>query len=58
MSNFIEAAVTQHAEARLAQRAFLKRGLAAEQGQDWVTAESVFTSVRKAASRTKRKAKG
>lgn len=57
VSSFIEAAVTQHADARLAQREFLKRGLSAEQEGDWVSAESVFTSVRKAASRAKRKAK-
>jgi len=56
VSSFIEAAVAQHADARLAQREFLKRGLAAEQEGDWVAAESVFSSVRKAASRAKREA--
>ena len=43
--------------ARAAQRAFVKRGLAAEKEADWVTPDEVFTAVRKAAARAKRKAK-
>lgn len=58
VSSFIEAAVAQHAEARAAQREFVKRGLAAEVEGDWVTPQQVFASVRKAAARGKRKAKG
>jgi predicted transcriptional regulator len=57
VSSFIEAAVTEHAEARSAQREFLKRGLAAEQAGDWVTPPEVFKAVRRAsaAGRAKRK---
>ncbi|MER2565888.1 MAG: YlcI/YnfO family protein [Myxococcaceae bacterium] len=48
LSDFIEAAVTRHAEARTAQRSFVRRGLAAEQAGDWVTPEDVFAAVRQA----------
>ena len=58
VSSFIEAAVVQHADARAAEREFVKRGLAAQQEGDWVTPEQVFSSVRKAAARAKRRAKG
>ena len=57
VSSFIEAAVTQHADARAAQREFVKRGLAAEREADWVAPEEVFAAVRKAVARAKRKAK-
>jgi predicted transcriptional regulator len=57
VSSFIEAAVTRHADARAAQRRFVKRGLAAERAADWATPDEVFTAVRKAAARAKRKAK-
>jgi predicted transcriptional regulator len=57
VSSFIEAAVTQHADARAAQRAFVKRGLASERAADWVTPDEVFTAVRQAATRARRKAK-
>lgn len=57
VSSFIEAAVTEHAEARAAQRDFLRRGLEAEEAGDWVSSESVFAAVRKSAARAKRKAK-
>lgn len=57
VSDFIEAAVTRHAEARTAQRSFVKRGLAAEQAGDWVTPEEVFAAVSRASSRAKRRAK-
>lgn len=55
VSSFIEAAVAQHAEARAAQQQFVKRGLEAEKEGDWLTPEQVFTSVRKAAARSRRK---
>lgn len=58
VSSFVEAAVTQHADARASQREFIKRGLAAEQEGDWVTPAAVFKAVREAASRGKRKARG
>lgn len=58
VSSFIEAAVVQHADARAAEREFVARGLAAEREGDWVTPEQVFSAVRKAAARAKRKAKG
>ena len=57
VSGFIEAAVTQHADARATQREFVKRGLAAEREADWVTPDEVFTAVRRAAERARRKAK-
>lgn len=57
VSGFIEAAVTRHAEARSEQRAFVKRGLAAEQAADWVTPEEVFAAVRQASTKGKRKAR-
>lgn len=57
VSGFIEAAVTRHADARAAQRSFVKRGLAAERAEDWVTPEEVFAAVRQASSRAKRKAR-
>ena len=56
VSSFIEAAVTQHADARAAQREFVKRGLGAEREGDWVTPARVFTAVRVAA-RARRKAR-
>lgn len=57
VSSFIEEAVSRHAEERSAQREFIARGLAAEQEGDWLTAEEVFSSVRKAAARTRKKVK-
>lgn len=57
VSAFIEAAVTQHADTRAAQRTFVKRGLAAERAAEWATPDEVFAAVRRAAVRAKRKAK-
>lgn len=57
VSGFIEAAVTQHADARATHRKFGKRGLAAEREADWVTPQEVFTAVRRASVRSRRKAK-
>lgn len=57
VSSFIEAAVTEHADARAAQRDSLKRGREAEVAGEWVSSESVFAAVRKTAARAKRKAK-
>lgn len=57
VSSFIEAAVAEHADARAAQREFIKRGLTAEKQDDWVSPEEVFTAVRKAATRTRGKGK-
>ena len=57
VSSFIEAAVINHADARAAQQAFVKRGLEAEQEGQWVTPEQVFTTVKKVAARVKRRTK-
>jgi predicted transcriptional regulator len=57
VSGFIEAAVTQQADARATHREFVKRGLAAEREADWVTPDEVFTAVRRAAVRARRKGK-
>ena len=57
VSSFIESAVIQHADARIAQREFVKRGLRAERENEWVTPARVLSTVRKAASRAKRRAK-
>lgn len=51
LSGFIEAAVTRHAQLRAAQRQFVKRGLAAERADDWVSPDEVYAAVRKAATR-------
>ncbi len=55
ISGFIEAAVTQHADARAARRSLVKRSFAAEQAGDWVTPDEVFAAVRQASNRAKRK---
>ena len=55
VSRFIETAVTRHAAERTAQREFVARGLTAEAEADWVTADQVFTVVRKTAKRASRK---
>ncbi len=57
VSSFIEAAVTQHADARAAQRDFVQRGLAAEADGQWVSAERVYRTVKKAALRARGKSK-
>lgn len=57
VSSFIEAAVTEHAEARAAQKEFIAGGLAAEEQGEWVEPERVFVAVRKAATRARRKSK-
>jgi hypothetical protein len=56
VSAFIESAVTLHAQARIAQRQLVQRGLAAERADDWVSPGEVFTAVRKAARRGRRRA--
>jgi len=56
ISSFIEAAVIRHVELRTAQRAFVLRGLEAEQKGDWVSSAVVIRAVGKAASRAKRRA--
>jgi len=47
--------VTEAADARAAQREFVKRGLIAEAAGDWVSPDVAFTAVRKAAARAGRK---
>jgi len=56
VSGFIEVAVTRHAELRVAQRAFLERGLAAEREGDWVSPEQAFKAVRRAVATARQRA--
>jgi predicted transcriptional regulator len=56
VSSFIATAVTQQADARAAQRDFVKRGLAAERDDDWVSPGEAFAAVRRVSARAKRKA--
>lgn len=51
VSAFIESAVRRQAELREAERAFIERGLVAEQQGEWVTPEQVVRAVRAAGRR-------
>ncbi|MBL8915852.1 MAG: hypothetical protein JNM17_34455 [Archangium sp.] len=55
LSAFIESAVLNQANWRDEQRAFLARGLEAEENDDWVEPEEVFAAVRASSKSSRRK---